>query len=97
MTRIQFAAAIALVGAVLTLPSPASAATCDSLRSVSLPNVAVTQAAVVSAGQFSPPGSGGKVPPAAAKLPEFCRVAATLTPTRDSDIRIEVWMPAQGC
>ena len=87
---------IALATALLTLSSSASAATCDSLRSFSLPNVAVTQAAVVAAGQFSPPGSGGKVPPAAAKLPEFCRVAATLTPTRDSDIKIEVWMPAQG-
>jgi len=29
-------------------------------------------------------------------LPAFCRVAATLTPTRDSDIKIEVWMPASG-
>lgn len=28
--------------------------------------------------------------------PSFCRAAATLTPTRDSDIRIEVWMPASG-
>ena len=27
-------------------------------------------------------------------MPAFCRVAATLTPTSDSDIGIEVWMPA---
>jgi feruloyl esterase len=27
-------------------------------------------------------------------MPAFCRVAATLTPTSDSFIRIEVWMPA---
>jgi feruloyl esterase len=26
-------------------------------------------------------------------LPVFCRVAATLTPSSDSDIRIEVWLP----
>src|SRR5205807_3631689 len=26
----------------------------------------------------------------------FCRVAATLKPTGDSDIKIEVWMPASG-
>ncbi len=70
-------------GAALTFTSPASAATCESLSSLALPNVAVTQALVVGAGQFSPPGGGGKVPPVAAKLPEFCRVAATLTPTRD--------------
>jgi Tannase and feruloyl esterase. len=29
-------------------------------------------------------------------LPAFCRVAATLRPTSDSDIKIEVWMPASG-
>ena len=29
-------------------------------------------------------------------LPAFCRVAATLKPTSDSDIKIEVWMPASG-
>ena len=56
----------------------------------------VTQAIAVGAGQFSPQGPGGAVPPAAAKLPAFCRVAATLTPTRDPDIKIEVWMPGQG-
>jgi feruloyl esterase len=26
-------------------------------------------------------------------LPAFCRVAATLTPTPDSNIKVEVWMP----
>ncbi len=29
-------------------------------------------------------------------LPAFCRVAATLKPTSDSDIKIEVWLPASG-
>src|SRR5262249_59055384 len=29
-------------------------------------------------------------------LPAFCRVAAALTPTSDSDIKIEVWLPASG-
>ena len=45
-------------------------------------------------------GGGGPVPAAAAQalreLPAFCRVAATLTPSSDSDIKIEVWMPASG-
>jgi hypothetical protein len=31
------------------------------------------------------------------QLPAFCRVAATLTPSTDSDIRIEVWMPVMSC
>jgi feruloyl esterase len=54
----------------------------------------VTAAATVPAGQFAPPGRGAL--PAFASLPAFCRVAATLTPTGDSDIRIEVWLPAEG-
>ena len=29
-------------------------------------------------------------------VPAFCRVAATLNPSSDSDIKIEVWMPATG-
>ena len=29
-------------------------------------------------------------------LPSFCRVAATLKPSSDSDIKIEVWMPVAG-
>ena len=29
-------------------------------------------------------------------LPAFCRVTATLKPTRDSDITIEAWMPSSG-
>jgi len=48
----------------------------------------------VEAGAFTPPA------PANAEgfrtVPEFCRVAATLTPTSDSDIKIEVWLPTSG-
>ncbi len=31
-----------------------------------------------------------------ASLPSFCRVAATLAPSSDSDIKVEVWLPASG-
>jgi len=41
-------------------------------------------------------GRGRAGGPAAvyASLPSFCRVAATLAPSSDSDIKIEVWLPA---
>ncbi len=29
-------------------------------------------------------------------VPAFCRIQATLTPTSDSDIKVEVWLPASG-
>jgi feruloyl esterase len=44
-------------------------------------------------------GRGGRAGGAAqvyASLPAFCRVAATLTPSSDSDIKVEVWLPAAG-
>src|SRR5213076_1381864 len=52
-------------------------------------------------GGFHPPApqpmSGPSLPAQAyAALPAFCRVAATLKPSSDSDIRIEVWLPAAG-
>ncbi|HEY6442356.1 MAG TPA: tannase/feruloyl esterase family alpha/beta hydrolase [Candidatus Acidoferrales bacterium] len=82
--------------------SPATAAPCESLAHLSLPNTRVTSAADVAAGAFSPPGPARPEAAAAptrspfAHLPEFCRVTATLTPSSDSDIKIEVWLPASG-
>jgi len=70
-------------------------APCDSLTTVALSGGRVTSASLVGAGGFTPPGAAGRVGASSpyAALPEFCRVAATLTPTSDSDIRIEIWLP----
>jgi feruloyl esterase len=76
----------------------ASAASCDSIASVKLANTTITSASVVEAGMFRGPDGpdGSRDQSAFAKLPPFCRVAATLAPSNDSDIRIEVWLPAAG-
>jgi feruloyl esterase len=42
------------------------------------------------------PGGGGRQNAVYATLPAFCRVMATLRPTSDSDIKIEVWLPAEA-
>jgi feruloyl esterase len=81
----------------LSPAAQAYAASCEGLTSLSLPNVKVTLAEQVAAGTFSPGGAGGGgrgggIP----NLPAFCRVAATLTPSSDSDIKIEEWLPASG-
>jgi feruloyl esterase len=81
---------------VLFMASQSQAATCESLLALSLANTTITVAQMVAAGAFSPPVAGrGKAHEAAAlkQLPAFCRVAATLNPSTDSDIKIEVWMP----
>jgi len=78
--------------------SPAFAATCESMAALGLPNGKVTSAQQVAAGAFTPPGpqpASGPLP-LFTRLPAFCRVTATLTPSGDSDIKIEVWLPVSG-
>jgi feruloyl esterase len=64
------------------------------LASLALPTATITAAQPVAAGAFSP--AGGRGGQAFADLPAFCRVTATLAPSPDSDIKIEVWLPASG-
>ena len=72
------------------------AAPCDSLKSVSIPNTTITTAQTVAAGQFTQPGAGARGAAVFKDVPEFCRVAATLKPSSDSDIKIEIWMPTSA-
>src|ERR1044071_4853376 len=74
--------------------SRAHAADCTRLAALKLPHVTITLAEPVAAAAFQEPPPGfGRPRVDAAKLPAFCRVAATARPTPDSDIRFEVWMP----
>jgi feruloyl esterase len=95
----------AIVGFVLWNAAPARAASCEELARLALPATAITSAEVVAAGAFTPPAprrentdpNAEPAEPVAYKtLPAFCRVKATLTPSSDSDIKIEVWLPASG-
>src|SRR5579884_3959616 len=81
-------------GLALACASFAIAATCDNLGSLSLPNTTISLAREVAPGEFRlPDGASAQL---FTNLPAFCRVAATLKPTTDSDIKIEVWMPLSG-
>ena len=81
-------------------PAFAAGRSCESLRSEALPNTSISLAESVAAGSFVTPaaqdGRGAAQGEPFKNLPAFCRVAATLKPTSDSDIRIEVWLPASG-
>ncbi len=66
---------------------------CESLTNLSLSNATVTSATYIAAGAFKPPAPPGQPPPNF-ELPAFCRVQGTATPTSDSQIRFEVWLPA---
>jgi feruloyl esterase len=81
----------AFVAAVLASPGAEAARTsCEGLAKLHLPDTTVTLAAMVPANGFDPPGPTPPIDTAA------CRVAGSIKPTKDSDIRFEVWMPASG-
>jgi len=88
---VQSAAAAAAIGFAA---SPAAALTCSQLASdFHRPNTTITAAAIVPAGTFVTP----TVPPQTLTgLPQFCRVAGFRTPTSDSHISFEVWVPDSG-
>jgi feruloyl esterase len=96
-SRVKFAEAVA-AAALLAIPAVAATAPCESLSSLKLQDTTITAAEAVAAGAFAPPaqaggrGKGGGANPYA-NLPAFCRVAATLKPSSDSDIKMEIWLP----
>jgi feruloyl esterase len=69
---------------------PAVGATCGDLATFSFPRGAITLAETVKSAW----PAGVRNLPYAPQA--FCRVAATLRPSSDSDIKIEVWMPESG-
>ena len=63
---------------VLALFGALAAVPCESISWLKLAGTTITSA---------------QAAPAAAAIPALCRVQATLRPTSDSEIKIEVWMP----
>jgi feruloyl esterase len=82
--RLVLLSSVASVG--LCVATACGAATCESVASLSLPNITITAAQTIPAGDYT--AANGQTFP---NLPSFCRVAATATPTSQSDIDFEVW------
>src|SRR5258705_42495 len=88
-----------IIAGVLLIPSIATAQSagdvaCDRMAAtLKLTDATVTAARLVPAGSFTPPAEGTAAPRPIAGLPAFCRVQLTLTPSSDSDIKTEVWLP----
>jgi feruloyl esterase len=70
-------------------PTPAEAWQCTNLQSLHLRDTTITSAKDWPAGSFIIPNSNPPIMVPTA----FCRVTATLTPTSDSTVHIEVWLP----
>ncbi len=85
MIRTAFLAAAAMAAT----PALAQTDACSALANLTLADATVTAASFVK---------GGTVP-AAGQMPtpaDMCRVSVTARPTPKSDVRIEVWLPANG-
>jgi feruloyl esterase len=81
---------LTLVGLAAGTKSAAADA-CSNLATLILPDVTITAAQTIPAGNYTV-ASGQTFN----NLPTFCRVAATATPTSQSDINFEVWLPPAG-
>ena len=84
-------AAMGLLACVAIAGTPAMATPCTNLQSLALQDTTITSATDNTSGVFVVPGSNP--PTTISGLPAFCRVTATLVPTSDSSIKIEVWLP----
>ena len=83
------ALALALLPASTLAQTPD--ASCARLTTLSLDHARVTSASILPAATAIP---GVDLPaPRVAALPAFCRVQITATPTPDSDIKTEIWLP----
>jgi feruloyl esterase len=84
-------AAAGLFASVAIAGTPALASPCTNLQSLALEHTTITSATDNTSGVFVVPNA---IPPQTITgLPAFCRVTATLTPTSDSAIKIEMWLP----
>lgn len=99
----RFTFFIMVLGAIVLGPASVRALTCERLNALARPDTKITLAQSVPAGTFTVPPdvisrqpSMEKDPQVFRNLPAFCRVAATISPTNDSEIKIEVWMPSLG-
>ena len=83
--------ALAVFIATLASTNVAAALTCETLVTLPLQDGVVTSAVSVPGPSFTAPDGRTYQ-----KVRPFCRVTATLTPTSDSLINVEVWLPTSG-
>ena len=78
------------------ITTPAFAASCESLSSLKLADTTITSAQSIAAGAFVPEAAAAATAQLFKDVPAFCRVTAEVRPSKDSAIKMEVWMPADG-
>src|SRR5262245_49752553 len=86
--------AILSLAVMLCIAPVLHSAPSENVNTPALPHTTLTLTQPVAAGGFTP--QIGRGTEAFKSLPAFCRVAATITPVPDSEIKIEVWLPESG-
>jgi feruloyl esterase len=102
MRKLMILAGVAgfLASGTIGQSAPGKARSCEGLAQLELTKAKVVSAETIAAGAFTPPANltpwlAGD-PALYKQLGAFCRVVVQSTPSADSDIKIEVWMPADG-
>ncbi len=86
-------AALSLTLVTLDAAPVRAASPCVNLQGMSLVDGTITSATDITAPYTTTASSGTAMITVSAPFP-FCRVTATLTPTPDSDINMEIWLPS---
>jgi len=101
--KMQLLLFVVLFGTVAFGTTPLNAASCEKLSTLALADTKITLAQSTPAGTItlpldalSPRQTAAEADRSFKDLPAFCRVAATIRPTMDSEIKIEIWMPTSG-
>ncbi|MGB8592794.1 MAG: hypothetical protein WCD40_15560, partial [Candidatus Acidiferrales bacterium] len=85
---------------VVILLGPATARSedkCSALSALTLPKVEIRSSELVPAASYSPPADADPTTvhsPIYRQMPAFCRALLMLHPSADSNITVELWMPA---
>ena len=98
-STLSIVCAVGMCAATSLFAETVSKETCERIASAPVPNAKITLAELVAAGGFKGPNevfSGRDMSAFYKGLPAFCRVVVEAHPTTDSNIKIEVWMPASG-
>ena len=101
MRRIfALAAALFFAGTASAQSMLSAPQSCEKLPQLALSKAKIVSAQAIDAGAFTPPATNTPWlignPDLYKSLGAFCRVVVEATPSADSSIKIEVWMPAQG-
>ncbi len=80
--------------------APSGTKSCEGLAQLELPGAKILSVQTIAAGAFTPPPTRAPWlvgdPSFYKTLEAFCRVVVEATPSADSSIKIEVWMPTEG-